>query len=177
MRTICALFVAAAMLPLVGCGEARMMQSQTVLLDGTTPPPQMFHVQIVPDPLAGAGVAATPVLKGGPAGANNTTTANKASLLKPAGFFRVGQRESQVRLFVAVRGPRELRIEVLSKAPAGKQVHRVTLAGEGEWQEVVLPVDLAKLPAGATVNDITVFQLGQDPSAELYIRAITLRGY
>ena len=35
---------------LVGCGQARQMKSQNLVLDAAHPPKEMFHVKIVPNP-------------------------------------------------------------------------------------------------------------------------------
>lgn len=175
---------------LAGCADSRKMQTQTVLFDESNPPRQMFHVERVADPFPTSapsepraearGCAANNiclVLQGGPPGGANPTSANKATLLSPAGFFQVPSAESQVRLFVAVRGSRQLRIEMHAKAKAGRQIFTVTLPAEASWQEVVLPIDRDKFSPGAIVNDITVFQLGPDIPSQLYIRAATLRTY
>ncbi|MDD4890108.1 MAG: hypothetical protein PHU85_09275 [Phycisphaerae bacterium] len=160
--------------------KRQAMKTQATLFDGKTPPKQMYHVTVVPDPFAATtqpkGIAK--VLRGGPPGPDNTTCANKCTFVNSDGFFKMPpSAEARLHLFVAVVGLRDLKIEVLAQRPDGKQVFRVTLPTERAWQEVVVPLNPGTFKAGAAVGDITVFQLGQDASAELYVRSVNARTY
>jgi hypothetical protein len=142
-----------------------------VLVSGTQPLMSMPHVKIVDDPFAAA--APVKVLKGGPLGKEEPYQ-NKCTF--PADHFVVpaGGRV-EVEVVVAMRRLTDLKVEIWSRDPTAGMKFRQTLPAVDGWQTVAVPVDASKIPAGAVVNDITVFQVGKDPKAELYVRSVTLR--
>ncbi len=168
-------FIAAVPLVLLiasaGCSQAGPGKGQTLLLDGQRPAPEMYHVSVVAGPFGGQGK----VLKGGPLGPEEPY-ANKCTFINDKGFFVVPKSgKAELHLRLAMRALDALKVEVVSRDPSGDQKFSQTLAAKGKWQDVVLALDPKLLPPGSTVYDITVFQVGKDKQAELYVDRVTLR--
>jgi hypothetical protein len=165
-------------LALAGCAEARRMNSQSVLIDAAHPAKSMFHVTTVADPFGKAGAAGneTPkVLKGGPL-SDKEPYANKLTFVTDKGFFAMPKSGgAELHLRLAVRKIRDVRVEVTARDPKGSKKFNATLPAEGGWQELVLVLDSAVFQPGSTIFDITVFQVGKDHAAEIYVGEIKLR--
>ncbi|MDD4890109.1 MAG: hypothetical protein PHU85_09280 [Phycisphaerae bacterium] len=170
IRMTIPLTVAAAVL-LIGCAG----EKKTLLFDAAHPLKSMPHVKIVGDPFAASrpDAPAPLVLKGGPLGPEEAYQ-NKGTF--PADHFVMPTSgRADLVVVVAMKKLTDLKVEVWGKNPDGKSdgmKFRKTLPAVDGWQTVTVPIDATKVKPGAAVYDITIFQVGKDKDARLFIKGV-----
>ena len=84
-------------------------------------------------------------------------------------------KSTLMRAMAGILPPSTGQVEVWGKNPDGKSggmKFRKTLAAADDWQEVTVPIDETKIKPSATVYDITIFQVGKDKDARLFIKGV-----
>lgn len=170
LRLLC---MAGLCLLAVGCAAS----PKTLLFDAAHPLASMPHVTIAADPFATSRPdhSSPRVLAGGKLGKEEPYQ-NKGTFLA-AHFTMPASGKAHLLVEVAMTELTELKVEVWGKSPAGQSSgmkFRTTLPVKAGWQAVNVPIDAAKVPPGTRVNDITIFQVGKNPAARLYIRGVWL---
>lgn len=146
-----------------------------LLFDGAHPLKEMPHVKIVDDPFATTqpGAPAPKVLKGGPL--KNEPYQNKGTFVTDRHFVMPASGKAELVVVVAMKELTELKVEVWAKEPAGGMKSTTKLPAKTGWQTVIVPIDATKIKPGATVNDITLFQVGNNDAARFWIKGVWLR--
>jgi hypothetical protein len=167
---------------LTGCATVANREPDVLLFDGARPPAIVESWTLVDDPFAKpvagqsgpAGGGVGKVIKAGSAQPPEPFC-HHAVFLSDSGFFSMpASGRVSLRLVVGVVRLTTLRVELVAREPACKMRFDVTVPATDSWQEIVLPLDPAKIKPGSTVVDITLFQMGRDPQSRLYVKRVAL---
>jgi len=182
--------LAAGFLGLAGCraggdgaGGGGGRVKDRLLVDHATKLSFRNHVKPVPDPAGGAGTVLV--------GERVSKTEHHMVFEQKDGFFKVpeGHRGAVVAR-VLVRQERRVRVALV----AGEKLksYYLQVPEEGQWCDLVLPLEnlKAKIPAGETINDISMWLLGAEgakdatgkteqkplkPGSEFYLERLSFR--
>lgn len=179
-------FLVAALVALAGCragaGGGGSMKEQ-LLVDHAVKLSFRNHVKPVPDPAGGGGTVLV--------GERVSKTEHHMVFEQKPGFFKVPEgHKGAVVARVFVRGERRVRVALV----AGEKLksYYLQVPEEGKWCDLVLPLEhvKAKISAGETVNDISLWLLGAEgepdangkketkplrPGSEFYLERLTFR--
>jgi len=168
-----------ALLCSAGCGPkaqdpAREAGGLRLLVDHATTLSFRNHVRATPDPAGGPGTVLM----------SNSESRSEHQMVfqQKTGFFPVPQDHSgAVVARVFVRQERRVRVALV----AGDRLksYYLQVPEEGQWCDLVLPLThvASKIPAGAKVDDITLWQLPAEDSremkagAEFYLQRLSFR--
>ncbi len=167
-----------ALLAALGCGQqptttgqpARAGAAGALLFDALTGCQERSHFVLIDDPFGGREKAGR--------GTRGAGGLQKMVLLNDRGFFAMPpDREGKaVVIRLAVRGRRELRILLVAGGSQSADYRR-TLPAEGRWCDVELPLlEARRVPSGAKIVDITIWQQDTAPQAVLYVQKAWLIG-
>jgi len=163
MRHAILTVIAGALLAGCGTGDCRL------LLDARAGCSGRNHFVLVDDPFGGSEQAGR-----GTGGANGL---QKMVLLSERGFFAMpSDREAwEVVIRLAVKGERGVRVMLVAGEKGHASYHR-TLDAAGRWCDLQLPLTgTRRIPEGARIHDITIWQKDTGPDAVLYVQKARLR--
>ena len=169
---------------LAGCANPGEPKSPGLLVDAWHPVRTMEHWKVVDDPFVRP-VASQPsqqeegpgnkVLKAGSMGPPEPYS-HHAQFLDDRGLFKMpASGKAELRVVIGVVRLKDIMVQILSADPAGRMKFRQMLPAADCWQEIVVPLDSAKIKPGSRVVDITFSQMGQDKDSRMYIKSVTLQ--
>lgn len=172
-RTIFTVMI--AIVATAGCATERQVLPKVVLTLEGGQWAERIHVHDVDDPF----ILSQPpirVMAGEPAGGVGTPTPRKMTFLCKDGFFSVpASGAPELHMTIGVVGLRKIHVYVGGRDPKGHKRYCLELPAEGCWCEVVIPLLLDRNKPGSTIEDITIFQVGEQAGAGLYLKKIVLR--